>query len=264
VACPNLAWDAARGFPSLAFQAAHGLAPDAPERAPLRVLELLAAQVGLLTPVVAWAVVHAFVRGPGSRPGGRLLCAAALLPFAFFLAASLLADPEANWPAPSHPLLLAAAVAFIGREGAPFGLRRATKLAAVAVATSGLVTAACVVHLLHPLAALPADREPAARLRAWNDLPGWLPSADMIADGYDLAAALSFHLPGHPPVRDGRRSGVAGPDRAVVVAAGLGMDEPDLPAWARGSCATPIASHRMRRNDGRVVRTLRGWSVGCP
>ncbi len=276
IAGPNLWRDGMEGFPSLGFQLRHGLEPAQPLRAPLRLVELLAAQIGLLTPLVAWGAWR-FLRRRPARPGSGLLWALALVPLAVFGAAALLARPEANWPAPAHPFLLAGAALWLdralrGRDEA--GQRPLRRWAAAAVATSALLTGLAVVHLIRPLPGLPPDREPVARLRAWDDLPEWLVEArgPIVADGYELAAALTFHLPGRPRVIDGRRAREI-PAGSLIVTAAPGRTSPPCPPSPSGrggdsgweQRAAPLrlqATHDMRRADGAVVRTLMGFRRG--
>jgi len=268
VASPNLVWDATRGFPSLLFQLHHGLAGGEGALAPLGPVELFAGQVALLTPLVAWAVIWALWRGAPPVTGGRLLLAMAVVPLAVFGVASLLAHPEANWPAPAHPLLLAVALAWLGAddkrlEAGPGRSHR--RFVAAAVVSSGALTAAATFHLLWPLPFFPPGVEPAARLRAWDDLPSWLTDLDeavVHADDYELASALSFHLPTNLDVsvrcaHEGRC-----PRDAVAVVAAVGASTPSMPLWFRspGQCAVELGVHAMRRQDGEVVRTLRAFT----
>lgn len=271
-AAPNVALDAARGFPSLGFQLGHGLGPEAGSpvatiaMAPVRVVELLAAQVGLLTPLVAWACWRAIRRGPPPRPGGVMLWVLAIAPLVVFSAAALLAHPEANWPGPAHPLLIALALAWLGvdRERHADAGRHRRFVAAAAISAAGL-TALAAVHLLWPLPGFPPAIEPAARLRAWDDLPGWIPGAGgpIHAEGYELAAALSFHLPGRPAVRTRCERDGECPADAIAVTAGPGHACPGPPPWFRrsGQGIVELGEHPMRRRDGAVVRTLCGFGL---
>lgn len=261
LAAPNLWWDAARGWSSLGFQLEHGLGPSSLWMAPLRLLELIGGQVGLLTPVVAWGAGWFLLGAEGEDE--RRLRVLALVPLTVFAGASLLSPPEANWPAPAHPLLLAGVVARLERElgvAGPERRRRLRRWAGAAVGTSAVITALALVHLLSPLPWLPAEREPAARLRAWNDLPSSLAAADapLLAEDYELAAAVSYHLPGRPEVTV--RCPTAGrcPPGALGLASTPGRQRPSPPPWlARpGSRPVEVEVHPMRRGDGDVVRTL--------
>jgi dolichol-phosphate mannosyltransferase len=270
VATPNLAWDASTGFSSLGFQLRHGLDPSpstaALLMAPVRLVELLAGQIGLLTPLVAWACWRGVRRGAPPRPAGPMLWALAVVPVAAFCVAALLAHPEANWPAPAHPLLLALALSWLGadREGGAAPDRHGRFVAAAAWSSAAL-TALAAIHLLWPLPGFPPAQEPAARLRAWDDQPRWLspPTGPLHADGYELAAALSFNLPSRPVVRTACEPSGECPAGAIVVVAGPGSSCPEAPEWFRreGHRVAEIGAHPMHRRDGAVVRTLCGFRL---
>lgn len=266
VAAPNLAWDLARGAPSLGFQLAHGTSGGDSLGAPLRLLELVGGQVGLLTPLVALGCVFFLRRGAPDRAGGRLLVALAAGPLVVFGAAALLAHPEANWPAPAHPALLAGALLWLqsrlDRAADDPAQRRRLALWTVAALGTGLVVSALgAAHLLRPLPFPPAAEEPAARLRAWEDLPPWLEREGLVAaDGYELAAALAYELRGRATVLDGRREALPAGRPCAVVAVAPGSVLPTLPSWAPRS-ARPLGARAMRRSDGRAVRTLSAWSA---
>jgi 4-amino-4-deoxy-L-arabinose transferase-like glycosyltransferase len=263
---PNLWWDAARGFPSLGFQLGHGLGPEAPYRAPLRLLELIGGQVGLLTPIVALGCWR-FLRRRAIAP---LLWAMALVPLSVFGAASLLAQPEANWPAPAHPLLLVGAALWLERElkAAPDlpHRRRLRAWTIAAISTSALLTGLALLHLLRPLPLFPPEGEPVTRLRGWRDLPVWLADVEEIAvEDYELGAALRYHLPRHPDVLDASRLDERLSDMILVVSA-PGESTPALPSWVRpsGCQVHDLSLHPMQRADGAVVRTLGGFRLsGC-
>jgi hypothetical protein len=190
-------------------------------------------------------------------------------PFAVFAAAALLAQPEANWPAPAHPLLLAGALAWLSnlladRNLEPRRARRLRTLLWLALASSLLLTSLGAIHLLRPLPGFPPEGEPAARLRAWQDLPDWLPTGgNLCADDYELAAALSYHRGDRMAVSSSCGPPAALPDDAVVLVAAPGSGEAPAPDWfrGRGHCATEIGRHPMRRGDGAVVRTLVGYRL---
>lgn len=261
VASPNLLWDGARGFSSLGFQLGHGLAPSNALGAPQRLLELLGAQIGLLTPIVAFGVWR-YLRTPRIAAERRLLWIAGVTPLAVFAVAALLAQPEANWPAPAHPLLLAGALAWL-RETAKTE-KKFRSSTAWALGTSALVTALAVLHLVHPLPPFPPDNEPTARLRGWGDLPSWLENeaGPISADGYELASALTYHLPRHPEIIDGAAEGPPRRGGLIVVAA-PGTNTAELPSWAESANfdAILVGDHPMSRSDGSIVRTLRGFRL---
>jgi hypothetical protein len=269
VASPNLLWDAARGFPSLTFQLHHGFASSELLVAPIRIAELIAGQAALFTPLVAVAAVWAIWRRPKSESSGHLLWIMAVAPLVVFGGAAVLAQPEANWPAPAHPLLLALCLRRLraerdkqtNKDGRPLFRR----YVAATVVTSALFTALGALHLVSPLPLFPPGTEPAARIRAWHDLPTWLSETGqpMTADTYELAAALSYHLPSRPEitVRCGQE-GHCVPDSIALVAA-PGDVELVAPAWfshPEGS-VVEMGTASMRRSDGEVVRTLGAYRL---
>jgi 4-amino-4-deoxy-L-arabinose transferase-like glycosyltransferase len=203
-AAPVWLADAAGGGPT-GFQLAHGLWSPAltlPERLG-NLGAYLGAQLGLLSPLLAAAVVAFLARPRLGEPSRAALWWAAALPWAAFGLAAPLAPPEANWPGVAHlGGLLGAAWAVQEARARDARWARPGWIAAalgLAVATSLVVH----LHLARPF--LPLDRsdgrpfagstDPAARLHGWESLaralerrgepvcPGW----------YGAAALLRFH-----------------------------------------------------------------------
>jgi hypothetical protein len=146
-----LAWNAARGWPSLAFQATHGFAGGGFSLP--RLLGSAGAQAAYVSPVLLVLAAGAAWRAFRGGPAERVLAAAALPVVAFFTAAAAF-TPGAlpHWPAPgwlSALLLLAAA-----------GHRRL----AAAAWTGGALVAALLLALV-----LPLPRSPLDELRGWTE-----------------------------------------------------------------------------------------------
>lgn len=263
LANPNLLWDASRGFPSLGFQLHHGLGPNELWRGPLRLLELIGGQIGLLTPLVALGAILFLARGHRGPPPSRMLWVLALVPLAVFAVASLLAPAEANWPAPSHPALLVGCLLWLGPVET--WSRRRRNLVIGALLMSVALSLVAVVHLLAPLPGFPPAREPATRLRGWQDHPDWsaLEQAQIIwTDDYELAAALTFHHPDNPDIR------LHNPQNplqtgALCLAADQGSTAPTAPEWCRADGTRPLRRglHIMHRRDGEPVRTIALFSL---
>jgi hypothetical protein len=287
VVAPHLWADGQGGFASLRFQLNHGLGPSNLAWAPVRLLEFVGGQVGLLTPLVAAGAGWFLWHGRYAPVQERRLWYLAWPPLAVFAGAALLAHPEANWPAPAHPLLLVGMVASWDRRH-PVGqdISRGRRfLPLIAAALSLLLTAAALTHLLRPLPFFPPSLEPAARLRGWRELPTWLSGSTLYALDYELAAALRFHLPGRPVVRNHcpryaghpehvdhtERAGQGedtDSDVALLVLASPGTEPPTPDAarcdpgphrcWQAGPWAP------LRRADGEVVRTIASFrSLPC-
>ena len=198
-------WADAAGGGATGFQLTHGLwSPD------LAFLErvgnlgaYVGAQLGLLTPLLAVAVVAFLARPRLGEPSRAAVWWSAALPWAVFAVAAPLATPEANWPGVAQlGGLLGAALAVqeAQRRGARWA-RPAWVAAALGLAVA--VSVVVHVHLARPF--LPLDRsgsepfvgstDPVARLHGWESLVRALERReDAVCPGwYGAAALLRFH-----------------------------------------------------------------------
>lgn len=153
IASPVLAWNAARGWPSLAFQAEHGLGGRSLSLA--RLAESMAAQAAYVSPLLLVAAAAAAWKALPAAPDPVLRAASlsALPIVAFFtIAASLTPGALPHWPAPGW----LSAVMLLALSGAPW-LRAA---------------AATGISLTVAVAAL-AVLAPAGRLDLLEDVRGW-------------------------------------------------------------------------------------------
>jgi 4-amino-4-deoxy-L-arabinose transferase-like glycosyltransferase len=151
LASPMLLWNAARGWPALTFQAAHGLSGRGPSA--LRLAGSLGAQAAYLSPVLLVAAAAAAWRALRGDAADRALAATALPVVAFFTAAAIF-TPGAlpHWPAPGW----LSAVVLLAAAGSRW-LRPAL-----------LTGAACGALLLAALA-LPLPRGPLDELSGWRE-----------------------------------------------------------------------------------------------
>jgi len=247
VAVPMLAWNAARGWPSLTFQAAHGLSGGGFSL--VRLLGSAGAQAAYVSPVLLVLAAGAAWRAWRGGPMERVLAAAALPVILFFSAAAAFTPGSLpHWPAPgwlTALLLLAAA----GHKW----------LAAAAWTGAGL----CAALLL--ALALPLPRSPLDELRGW---PEGAAAAQQAAGGARLAAThwmalghLGWAL-GTPVAYVGARpcgasfyapDPVAGGEPLLVVQVeGLGEDRPALearlgPLEPRGELVARQGDRSLRR-----------------
>ncbi len=158
VASPLLAWNAAHGFPSFAFQAEHGLRGRSFSAA--RLAASIGAQAAYVSPVLLGAAAVAAWRPARSpEPATRALAWSALPVVAFFTAAAAF-TPGAlpHWPAPGW----LSAVLLLAIAGGPW-LR--------AAAGSGLALSAVgalAVVLAAALGAPPA-LDPLREVRGWRE-----------------------------------------------------------------------------------------------
>ncbi len=225
VASPMLWWNAAHGWPSLAFQAEHGLRGGG--LSPLRLTASVGAQAAYVSPLLLLAAAGAGWRALRGAPEDRALAFSALPVAAFFTAAAAF-TPGAlpHWPAP--------------------GWLSATLLLAVAGSRwlrPALLSGAVLSALLLLALALPLPRGPLDELRGWREGAA---AARLAAAGRPLATTHWMAL-GHLGWAGGtpldylgaRRSGPTyyAPDPVaarqpllVVVVQGLGEDRAALEA----------------------------------
>ncbi len=171
VASPFLAWNAARGWPSFAFQLRHGLGGSGFSVA--RLAGSLCAQAAYVSPVLIAGAAWRALRRRGDA-AERALAFSALPVVAFFtLAAAFSAGSLPHWPAPgwlSATILLAVAGPRWPRTAVVTGL---------AMIGAVLLAVAADVHLALP-------RDPLDELRGW---PEAAEAAKGMAGGARLAAS---------------------------------------------------------------------------
>lgn len=196
---PVVAWNAAHEWGSFKFQLNHGTGREGGV-GPF--LEWLAAQLGILTPMIAALLgVHLAKGGSAAtRQGDRFLTAAIVPTAVFFAFMAVRSRPEANWPALGW---LAAAV--IGglaaaRAGdAPVERRDvwARRLFRTTLVAGGIVSLAVSVHAIHPLVKIRRDR-------LVREFHGWQARTDaaiaaagegglLLGDSYQTASQIAYH-----------------------------------------------------------------------
>jgi len=194
---PVVAWNAAHHWASFTKQGGR-TAEWQPARAFGHVAELLAGQIGLATPGVAWVLcagVASACRGAWRRePAAALLASLALLPAAVFLQHALGDRVQANWPAVIFPGAALAASGAIIRYWRP-----AAWLGAACAAAVWLQATAAPLSLPRTLDFT------LIRLGGWSDLAGEVYAAEqragatyIVGDEYGLTAELAWRL--HGPV----------------------------------------------------------------
>lgn len=192
VLAPNLVWNAAHAWQSVAFQAGHGL-----NRAPAGALAFFGGQVGLAGPLffaagAVWAALtgRTILRTPRAAPDAearteRLLWFTSVPVVVFFTLAATRGSGEANWAAPAY-----VAVA-VGLARAGGRLARAAWLAAgVGMGLAALVMA----HVVSPLVEVRGD--PTARLGLGADLARSVQAwgvEPVYTSRYQEAALLSWY-----------------------------------------------------------------------
>jgi 4-amino-4-deoxy-L-arabinose transferase-like glycosyltransferase len=167
----NVAWNAQNGWMTFSKQfgrvAGESLTPQ-------HLLEFLATQALLLTPLIAWWAGRGMVRAWRGRRGPEgalaLLPVATAVPFALYLALHSLHDRvQGHWPAPLFGALsICAAMAAAPQGDAPQGDRRNARWLRWLTPAIGYAVAAAALAL----AALPAptplgSKDPTLALRGW-------------------------------------------------------------------------------------------------
>ncbi len=259
LASPMLAWNAARGWPSLAFQAQHGLSGRSFSLA--RLAGSIGAQAAYVSPVLLAVAVPPAWRALRDRDPAWRAVAWSGLPVAVFFTAAAALTPGAlpHWPAPgwlSASILLAVAGARFLRAAVATGVGlQAVLLAALAIAP-----------------ALPLPKDPLDELRGWRE---GAEAARAAAGGRTIATAhwialgqLSWGL-GAPAAYVGSRPCGAtyyqpDPRRVpllVVTVDGLGPQAPDV---ARDLGRLEPAGAFTATHRGRPVRTYRFFEWDPP
>lgn len=294
LASPMLAWQLEQGGSGLLFQLRHGLGPVAggdgsgpPGLAGLG--EFVAGQVGVVSPVLFVIVLVAFVRalfgvwrerevtlrGPVERTVALrpaelrvLLVLATGVPLAVFGLASLLARPEANWPATMY----VSAIALGGGELARIAsaARPWRWLSWGGVALAAVLSLYVHVELVRPLA--PYSGGAVVQTHGHGALAEWVDAkreaiggdAPVLASDYKLASVLAFYLADRPetctPLEEESGSAYYAwqprPEpgrRALYISRGEAEDVGRVLAQARA-----LGRHETRR-AGVVVRTVRAY-----
>ena len=250
IASPFLAWNASRGWPSIVFQAEHGLGGRGPSLA--RLAASIGAQAAYVSPLLlalaAAAGLTALRRGRDAA--GAALAFSAMPVVAFFTVAAAFKPALPHWPAPgwlSASIILAIAGARLLRKAAAVGL-------------------ACTVAVL---AAIPLPVKPLDELKGWR---AGAEAARAVAGDARLAAGhwmILGHLgwyDGRSPAYVGERASgpsfydphplEAGSPLLVVTVDGLGPQREALEA--RMGPLAP-AGEAVAREGGREIRRYRFW-----
>ena len=177
-------------------------------------VEFAASQLAVATPVlfgaIVWALVACARRWRKARSESDLFLLWSALPiFLMYLAVSFGGRAEANWAAPAYVAGLAAFARHVWLE------RRRLAVAALVLAVP-LTVLTYDFELVYALGFHPRPRsDPTMRMRGWRELGlavggevaamGGTAARDgtgaqpfVLADSYQMAAALAFYVPGQP------------------------------------------------------------------
>jgi hypothetical protein len=197
---PVILWNARHEWLSFAFQLQHGFG-GASGSILNREAELIAGQLGLVSPIVFVLCVIAVVRSlrHGSAHVHGLLAIVAIVVFAFFMYSATRRRVEANWPAMAY----VPAVLLLAAQTRTHSLERWLR---AGVVLSGVLALVTYVNAFVPILPVPARRDPAARASGWDDLARAVNRVYSVrrpissyrthvgADRYQDASELAFHL----------------------------------------------------------------------
>jgi 4-amino-4-deoxy-L-arabinose transferase-like glycosyltransferase len=282
---PFVVWNAEHGWATFAKQL--GRAP--PSRfAPYYLAEFLAAQIGLINPLVVAALAPAVLSipwraavSPRSRDEARRILACTIAPAAvYFLLHSLHDRVEGNWLAPLYPasaILAADWIAEIRRRGVSGVAARIAKAAPWA-APIGLVVAALTFAEAMTGAVPLGAANPLARLEGFGGLARDLDAkaradnaAYVLTQGYALTSLMTYY--GDPAVAvvqpEQRMRWIFEPEppESLFAAPGLALGEPgrrfDLILGMRFRKVEP-AGLLQRRQAGGTLEAYELYRVADP
>ena len=213
VMAPVLWWNAAHDWVSFRFQLGHGFGDPKGGALGLvnRELELIAGQIGLVSPILIYFLVRAIKRSMDPTPDGVRLALGVVSAccLVFFLFSATRRSVEANWPA----IAWLPAVVLLATE--PMETWRAERWLKHGLALGAVLSLVVYAHVLYPILPIPAPRDQIAKAFGWELLADRLEKRRQFltsrasfgtgdfffaAERYQDASEIAFHLPGHPPV----------------------------------------------------------------
>jgi 4-amino-4-deoxy-L-arabinose transferase-like glycosyltransferase len=264
---PVVLWNAAHGWASFARQGGRAAAWE-PGRAPQFLLELLAGQIGLATPLLAAlfaaGIVLTIRRACRREPGFVLLAALTGLPALLFLQHALGDRVQPNWPAVIYPAAAMTAATL------PWPHRQRPS-----IALGFAITFAVYLQAARAALPLPPLLDPTLmRLGGWPDLARAVAAAAgreaagfVAATNYGDAAELAWLLPAStaaPVVGvDPRWALFALPDARPGIAGRRGLllvRDGEMPNPSDWTTAAPLAA-LARARDGVVAERYRLYLV---
>ena len=186
----NVEWNATHHWASFAKQ----FGRVAPERlAPQFLLELIAGQILLLNPAIAWFAARGFWDWHKRAAMDLTLIVATSVPFALYLVLHSLHDRvQAHWPAPLYPGL-AICAAFAAEAAPAKGFQAALKRIAAPLGLG--LSALVMLHLALPITDLKRVHDPSQEVRDWPAFAQAVESA-RLADHAAWVGTLSYGVAG--------------------------------------------------------------------
>ncbi|MDB4885409.1 MAG: putative rane protein [Gemmatimonadetes bacterium] len=207
---PVLRWNAAHDWASFRFQLQHGLGSTAKGSPLNREINLVAGQLGLVSPILFALLAAAVWRTLRGRADDVrfALATVATASWVFFVYSALKKNVEANWPAPSYVPAVALLAALAATPARDRWLRRGIVLGA---ALSALLFAAVSYAVVAPTLPPPLARVMARSAREvarWDtvnarvaqSVAGTTGTTWLAADRYQDVSKLAYTAPGQPEV----------------------------------------------------------------
>jgi hypothetical protein len=206
---PNLAWNQRHHWQTLLFQTSHGVGMH-PSLHFNTFGDFIAGQLGVLSlfpfVLLVWAIVL-FLKKRPMQDRVFYLVSFCLVPFGFFLMASLQKKVEANWAACAYVsgLIL---VSLFWENLDPDKNRLIRRFALASAAISVIAGAVILWHVQHSFLPLPPQNDPATQVRGWKNLAKDIDAIraridprramPVCANRYQEASLFGFYLPDHP------------------------------------------------------------------
>jgi len=202
---PQFIWNARHDWVYLRHEAVHanvagGLAVSLENLKSLG--QFVGSQLGVVTPILLALMIYALVR-TARRDAFSFWFAAPIL--AGFVLKSIQGKVQANWALAGY---VTGFTAFAAYYMAEFHALKAWVRTAViaALATAALITVAAHFPGLAAAAGVPAERDPAKKVRGWQELGRQVSRLDasmerprfIFSNHYMTAAELAFYVDGHP------------------------------------------------------------------
>jgi 4-amino-4-deoxy-L-arabinose transferase-like glycosyltransferase len=209
---PLLAWNAQNDWVNFRHNIGHTGVNESPQLLPVNLLEFLAAQLAIITPVLAIMMLWAVIRQRKSDPLSFWFC----LPFlAFFTLKSLQGHDYANWTLVGYVTgLVAFAGAFLQRPASNVHVRRLVRAAWLtpAIATPLLMLLVALGHFAYLLdhAGPPFGVNPYRKFTGWAETGRAVQAVQdrqpdpgrcfVVGSTRLTTASLAFYIPGQPRV----------------------------------------------------------------
>jgi 4-amino-4-deoxy-L-arabinose transferase-like glycosyltransferase len=209
IGAPNILWNRSHHWLSILFQFSHGVNTHGALHVEL-LGEFIAGQIGVLSvvPFALLACAAALLLRKRDRGSGvSFLLSFLIVPFCFFLLASLQKKVEANWAACAYVsglMLVSIVFEALDAERKVWFRRFAVFSAIFSAITTGIV----LFHIQKPFLPLSPQNDPAVQARGWETLAREIDTErnrfdsrhllSICANRYQEAALFGFYLPDHP------------------------------------------------------------------